>query len=100
MKKLLLVIALLAMAFTVYADDKKPKEEKFEVTISIVYNSVSSDEAISLARLAHEAFKNTCKHSVNIKKVGDNNLITVFSGTTMVAPTTTFTTEDTRIKRP
>ena len=75
MKKLLVILMLFLFTGFVYADDKK--EEKFEVTINIVYNAVSSEEANRLSKLAHEKFKDTCKHEVKIKKI-DQSIVSSF----------------------
>ena len=65
-----MVVFAASVCFAVEADKKK--EEKYEVTITIVYNEVSSAEALEIAERAHKNFKNTCKHVVQVKKVTEN----------------------------
>ena len=87
MKKLLVVLLLFLFTGIVYADDKK--EEKFEVTINIVYNAVSSEEAVRISKLAHEKFKDTCKHEIKIKKVDQNIISFAYSDNLIVTYPTT-----------
>lgn len=91
MKKILAIVCLMAVASVCLAADvKKEKEEKYEVTITIVYNEVPSAEAMEIAERAHKHFKNTCKHDVKIKKVPENigGYITLgTSNSVIVSPT-------------
>ena len=87
MKKLLVILMLFLFAGIVYADEKK--EEKFEVTINIVYNAVSSEEAVRLSKLAHEKFKDTCKHEIKIKKIDQSVSSILYSTNNLVYVTPT-----------
>ena len=69
MKRLLLIsIISLFMIGSVFGAEKK-KEEKFEVTIEVVYNAVSAEEAAELQKKVLSTFPNTCKTKVITKKV-------------------------------
>ena len=90
MKQIALAVMIIFAASACFAaDTKKKEEEKYEVTITIVYNEVPSSEAIEIAKRAHEQFKSTCKHEVKIKKVDPiNAVISISSGTyNYVTPT-------------
>jgi len=67
MKKLLSVMLLLLMVFTVTASvDQKP--QKFEVTFKVTYNAITLEKAAELERIFKKQFSDACKVVLEVKE--------------------------------
>ena len=66
MKKIILTIALFCLV-VVYAD--QGGSQKFQVTYSITFNSITLGEAAAWEKKMGELFKDACKIEVDVEKV-------------------------------
>lgn len=64
MKTLILFLSIMAISTAAIADDTK-----YEVTIKVVYNAVSIEEANAIMSKATEQHKSACKTEVAAKKI-------------------------------
>jgi len=79
MKKITLAM-ILVFIFTTVGVGAAPKEEEkepqWEVVIKIKYNAISRRDALGIVGDILRENENACTVSVNVKKVGESNIIT------------------------
>ena len=68
MKKIMFIFVVLFLATPVFAEDHKPEEPKYEVKISITYNSVSKEKALQIVQVMSTQIQDACSMDVKIKK--------------------------------
>ena len=71
MKKILIVLAVLALAAPCFAEE----ETEHRVEITIVYNALPVKDAVPIIRDILEDHADACKVEVKTKKVGGENVI-------------------------
>jgi hypothetical protein len=79
MKKTLTILTMLGLCLTANASDIETSKQKFEVTVTIVYNTVTLREAADIEVALKKTAHNACKVNLTAKALPPNNITSVGS---------------------
>lgn len=75
-----ILLFILSTPYCARAGVDPNKEKKFETIFVITYNSITLAEAAKLEKLIREIHEKACKLEINLKDLGDGNLVGIMSG--------------------